>query len=60
MQNQDEKINYDKRPVPSSPGAQQITTVGQDSMKGGSEFVSKLPTEYVIPEGKITATAKGK
>lgn len=43
------KINYDKKPVPSSPGPQQITVNGQDSMKGGQPFVSELPKKHVIP-----------
>lgn len=43
------QINYEKRPVPSGPGAQQITVVGQESMKGGSPMVSTMPKEYVVP-----------
>lgn len=51
MDNKDTRINYEKRPMPNGPGAQQITTEGQDSKKGGSEFVSELPKKFVIPEG---------
>lgn len=43
------KINYEKRPVPSSPGAQQITIEGQASKKGGSPLVSEMPKKFVIP-----------
>ena len=43
------EINYEKRPLPSSPGAQQITTEGQKAMKGGSEFKSEMPKKNVIP-----------
>ena len=46
------KINYTTRPIPSSPGPQQITVEGQKSMKGSSEFVSKLPKEHLIPGDK--------
>lgn len=46
------KINYSKRPVPSSPSPQQITVVGQESMKGTAPFVSKLPKDYVVPGPK--------
>lgn len=42
-------INTDTRPVPPGPGAQQITVVGNKSMKGGSEFVTPMPKEYVVP-----------
>lgn len=45
------EINYRKMPVPSSPGAQQITVVGQESMKGGAPFVSEMPKKYVVPDG---------
>lgn len=46
-----DEISYRKMPVPSGPGAAQITVVGQDSMKGGAPFTSKLPKDYVIPDG---------
>lgn len=43
------KINYQTRPVPSSPGAQQITVDGLASKKGSGDFVSKMPTKNVVP-----------
>lgn len=51
QQGQDHSVNYEKKPIPSGPGAQQITTIGQETMKGGSAMNSKMPTEYVIPDG---------
>lgn len=50
--NKDSQINYEKRPMPSSPGPQQITVNGQESKKGGSDFVSKMPKENLIPGDK--------
>lgn len=44
-------INYNKMPIPSGPGAQQITVDGLESKKGGSEFVSEMPKKHVIPDG---------
>lgn len=45
------EINYKKMPVPSGPGAQQITVEGLASKKGGSDFVSEMPKKHVIPDG---------
>ena len=42
-------INYEKRPVPSSPGPHQITTNGQDYQKGGADFKQPTPSENMIP-----------
>lgn len=50
-QNKQSKINFETRPIPSGPGAQQITVVGQECMKGGSEMVSKMPEKYMIKDG---------
>lgn len=52
------QINYEKRPIPSSPGAQQITIDGCDSKKGGSPFVSKLPKDYVVPSPSSKSSSK--
>ena len=49
MSKKESKINYEKRPVPSGPGPQQITVVGTESKKGSSAFVSSLPKDYVVP-----------
>lgn len=49
MEESSKKINYIKKSVPTTPGAAQITVVGQESKKGGSEMVSKLPEKYMIP-----------
>lgn len=54
------QINFQTRPIPSGPGAQQITTIGNDSMKGGSAFVSKMPKDYVIPDGSGAQTPRSK
>lgn len=59
------KINYATRPMPSGPGAKQITVEGQMSRKGGAPFVSKMPTKHVIPgdmssTGVIGSFGKGK
>ena len=51
MEKKETKINYESREVPSGPGAQQITNMGLKSQKGGSEMVSKMPTENVVPDG---------
>lgn len=45
------KINYEKRPLPSTPGAQQITVEGQSSKKGSADFYSEMPKKNVIPGG---------
>ena len=45
------KINYEKMPIPSGPGAQQITVVGQEIKKGSADMNSKMPEKYVIPAG---------
>jgi len=42
------KINYEKRPLPSSPGAAQITVEGQEAKKGGAPLVSKLPEKNLV------------
>lgn len=39
----EKKINYTTSPIPSGPGAQQITVEGQKSLKGGSSFTSSMP-----------------
>jgi len=49
MDNKSSKINYEKRPVPSAPGPQQITTEGQSTMKGSSEITHPLPKKNLIP-----------
>lgn len=54
-----EEINYRKMPVPNSPGAQQITVVGQESMKGGAPFTSEEPKKYVIPDGSTGMGVRG-
>jgi hypothetical protein len=43
------QINYEKRPIPSGPGSQQITVEGQESKKGGSAMTSTMPKKHVIP-----------
>ena len=49
MSNEGSKINFEKRPIPSGPGAQQITVMDQvKSMKGGAPFVSKLPEKGLV------------
>lgn len=48
----EKKINYEKRPMPSGPGAGQITVQGNKCMQGGKEMVSPLPKENMIKEGK--------
>lgn len=45
------EINYRKMPVPSSPGAEQITVEGQESKKGNAPFVSDMPKKFVVPDG---------
>ena len=45
------EINYKTMPVPSGPGAQQITVDGLCSEKGGQKFVSAMPKNHVIPDG---------
>lgn len=57
MKNSESKINYETKPIPTSPGAQQITVEGTDSKKGGSSFVSELPKKFVIPGD--TSSKKG-
>ena len=47
----DKEICWEKRPMPSGPGAEQITVEGCDSMKGGAPFVSEMPKKFVIPDG---------
>ena len=49
MQKEGSKINFEKRPMPSTPGAQQITNEDLMSKKGGSEFVSTMPKKNVVP-----------
>ena len=49
MSSKESKINYEKRPLPTGPGPQQITVVGQESKKGSGQFVSTLPKDYVVP-----------
>ena len=45
------KCNYTTRPIPSGPGALQITNEDLKSKKGGSEFESKLPEKNVVKDG---------
>lgn len=45
----DSKINYEKRPLPSTPGSQQITVEGDQCKKGGSPMVSEMPKKHVVP-----------
>jgi hypothetical protein len=45
----DSKVNYTSRPIPSSPGAQQITSDALKSKKGSAPMNSTLPKDYVIP-----------
>lgn len=54
------KVNVVTRPVPSGPGAEQITYQGQQAMKGGSEMNSKLPEKYMIPGDSKAKTTPGK
>lgn len=56
-----DKINYTTRPIPSGPGAQQITVEGHASKKGGSAFVSQMPKKHVVPgdAGKGGKVGKG-
>jgi len=44
-----DQINYRKMPVPSTPGAQQITNEGGEYKKGGSSLTHSMPTKYVVP-----------
>lgn len=55
-----EKINYTSRPIPSGPGSQQITVDGLESKKGGSAFVSKMPTKHVVPGDMKSMDKNGK
>lgn len=44
------KVNFEKRPIPSGPGAQQIVVEDQVmSKKGGAPFVSELPKKGLVP-----------
>lgn len=43
------EINYKKMPVPSSPGAQQITNENLQAKKGSADMNSKLPKENMVP-----------
>jgi hypothetical protein len=52
------EINYRKQSVPSGPGKEQITVVGQESMKGGSPFTSEMPKKYVVPDGSSKKSDK--
>lgn len=45
----EKKINYTTRPIPSTPGAQQITNDALKSKKGSAPFTSTMPTEHVVP-----------
>jgi hypothetical protein len=45
----DSKINYEKRPVPTSPGAMQITNEGLMNRKGSAPMVSEMPKKNVVP-----------
>ncbi len=47
----DSKINYEKKSIPSSPGAAQITTTADGAKKGSGAMNSKLPTEHVVKDG---------
>lgn len=51
MEKKESKINYEKRSIPSGPGAQQITVEGQKSMKGGSDFYSEMPKTGLVKDG---------
>jgi hypothetical protein len=48
----DSKVNYTTRPIPSTPGAQQITNDGLMSKKGSAPFVSDMPKQHVVPASK--------
>ena len=45
----EKKINYTTRPIPSSPGAQQITNQDLMSKKGSAPFVSEMPKKHLVP-----------
>lgn len=52
MSEKSSKCNYTTKPIPSAPGAQQITADALKSKKGSSDFNSKLPTQNLIPGDK--------
>lgn len=45
------KINYEKRPVPTKPGAKQITIEGDKAMKGGADLKHPLPMKNMVKDG---------
>lgn len=51
MAEKSSEINFERKPLPSGPGAQQITVEGCESKKGGQEFVSDMPKKFVVPGG---------
>ena len=58
-----EKINYTTGPIPSGPGPQQITVVGQSVKKGSSDFSGTIPSKYIVPnpggQNKIQVGGQG-
>lgn len=52
MSEKSSKVNYTTKPIPSAPGAQQITSDALKSKKGSSDFNSKMPSECLIPGSK--------
>ena len=51
MENKTKAINSTSRPVPSSPGANQVTIQGTKAMKGSKELSQSIPTENLVPAG---------
>ncbi len=46
------KVNYIKKPLPSTPGPKQIQVTGQENKKGGSDMYSTFPAQLTIDTKK--------